>query len=97
MTDSLSGAVLEVRESDVRFSGEVLQIRENPKVRLLQKPSKSSDRLDAPGATAKKSCASIFGCKNLTYCIGFVEVCCSTNKVIGPCVGVWACGCQLVP
>ena len=93
VTDSLSGAVLEVRESDVRFSNEVLQIRENPKVRLLQTPRKSSDRLNAPSAAAKKSCASIFGCKRLTYCVGFVQVCCSTNKATGVCLGAWDCGC----
>jgi hypothetical protein len=93
VTDRVRGVVLEVPEEDVRFSGEVLQIRENPKVRLLQTPSESSDRLEAPSAAAKKSCDSIFGCKRVTYCIGFVQVCCSTSKVIGACLGAWDCGC----
>jgi hypothetical protein len=97
VTDSISGAVLEVRESDIRFSSEVLQIKENPKVRLQQTASKSSARLDAPSTAAKKSCASIFGCNRLTYCVGFVQVCCSTSKVIGACLGAWDCGCPKVP
>ena len=97
-TDRASGAVLEVEAKDVRFGvDDSIQIREAPAVRVIKEPShESGEVLREPRtlANAKKDCAGIVGCDRLTYCLGVVQICCSTNKAIGACIGAWDCGCR---
>lgn len=93
VADHRSGAVVEVDEGDLQLNDHEFRVRQQPRVRVLQPARDPADRLDAPSVAAKKNCPEIFGCSHLTYCIGLVQVCCSTGKVIGVCLGAWDCGC----
>jgi hypothetical protein len=95
VTDRMTGLVVAVPASDVRLTEDRLEFKVNPSVELAQPPRDPSPRLAGAATKAKVSCNPIVGCSHLTYCLGFVQICCAVpHKVVGACIGAWDCGCD---
>jgi hypothetical protein len=77
----LEAGIEAVREINGKFS-----VRKGSKMKVSVAPSGSNKSPSPPDAEMKA-----MGDCDHTACIGLVEVCCGSGKVLRACIGVWSC------
>lgn len=82
---AVQGGEIEASSTDVSTDGSAVKIREGATVRVKIAPSQPNNQ-SAPDSEM----LAAGDCQH-TACIGAVEVCCGSGKVLRACIGVWGC------
>jgi hypothetical protein len=85
LTDE-KGGIFEVSNDSVRTDDKGVALRVGSKIKMVAQPKEKNRSPSPPDAEMKA-----MGDCDRTACIGLVEICCGSGKVLRACIGAWGC------
>jgi hypothetical protein len=87
LTTSDGEGIIELKKDDVKFEGGKITVRMGSVGKTIKEPSAKRPVDQKLSEAANRDCPG-----GKTKCVGLLLFCCSTGKLIGPCIGGWGCG-----